>query len=294
MASDLTEVTNENSAAIIAAREGVSIDERYGFTDVDGMTLPIAMAVDPGTGLQRVEVFKGLIETADERAVAPRRRKGRTTLTEMASFVDHVNRYKSPDSVVVADNEQFQLTAIYNEHPSGAEHAKTGWRDHLAVYTCPRSPEWLAWTKLDGVAQAQEAFADFVEERLEDLIIGADGAGFPAPTDVLKMARDLLVLTKGTFQRTINPTTGAGVLVCKSETDTGSTQIPRAFLIAIPVFEGGARYQVEARIRFQLESGRPTFAFVLHRRKEIERDAFREARTHVVTETGLPLFAGKT
>ncbi len=288
--ADLSEMNNENSAAINAAREGVDISKRIESVDIDGMSIPLVMTVDPDSGVQKIEVFGELIRASDDRAAAPRRRRGNQFLTEMASFVDHINRYKSADSVVFADNEQFQLVAVHNENPIGPEANKTGWRDHRSVYTCPRSPEWLAWTKLDGTAQPQEAFADFVEERLEDL---TTGEGFPAPTDVLKMARDLLVLTKGTFQRTINPTTGAGTLVCKSETDTGSTVIPRAFLIAIPVFEGGARYQVEARVRFQLESGRPSFSFVLHRRKEIERDAFREARTHVVTETGLALFAGK-
>lgn len=36
----------------------------------------------------------------------------------------------------------------------------------------------------------------------------------------------------------------------------------------------------------------PSFAFVMHRRGDIERDAFGEVRTEIADATGLPVFAG--
>ena len=63
------------------------------------------------------------------------------------------------------------------------------------------------------------------------------------------MARDLQIHTRGTFTKKLHPTTGDFALVCKQETEASSTPIPRAFLVALPVFEGGPLYQLEARIR---------------------------------------------
>lgn len=110
--------------------------------------------------------------------------------------------------------------------------------------------------------------------------------------EMLKVARELHIRTKGTFQREVNPTTGDFILVNKNETETGSTVIPRAFALAIPVFEGGERYQVEARVRFQLTGSGPMFSFTMHRRAEIERDAFDGVRQIIAVGTERPVLAG--
>lgn len=248
--------------------------------------VPLVIDED-GNGGVHVIVGEQIAAYLEKTADKPARAKGTATLLDLASFCDHVNRFKSSASVIYADVSAFSLTAVYNE---AIDRLNPAWRDHRSVYTCPRSPQWLVWTSRDGRAQEQEEFADFIEANLADL---SSVKGYPTPVEVLQVARDLTVLTKGTFQRQINPTTGAGILVCKTETETGSTEIPRAFALAIPVFDGGAPYHVEARVRFTLANGKPTFAYQLHRRIEIERDAFYDARKSVEQSTGLPVWAGK-
>jgi uncharacterized protein DUF2303 len=109
----------------------------------------------------------------------------------------------------------------------------------------------------------------------------------------LQIARSLHVMTKGEFRREVNVTTGDSTFVCKTDTDASSTRIPRAFMLGIPVFDGGVRYQVEARIRFALVGGaRPAFTIMLYRRTEIERLAFGEVRKLVATATGRLVLAG--
>jgi uncharacterized protein YfdQ (DUF2303 family) len=136
----------------------------------------------------------------------------------------------------------------------------------------------------------QDKFGDFIESRLEDLSVAE---GMPKPNEILKMARDLQIVTKGVYSRTFDPTTGNGSLVCTTESEAvQSTVIPRAFLVAIPVFQGGDRYAVEARVRMQVVDGAPTFRYELHRRIEVEGHAFDEIRKAVAEKTGLPLFAG--
>lgn len=239
---------------------------------------------------KRVELLGTVLEALELRAGGPARRKGTVNLTEVDSFIAFLARWGSSETVIYADTAALAFTAVLDDHVAGDAIGDTSWREHRAGYACPRSPEWVAWTALDGKPMSQIEFGDLIEARLEDLTAGPNA---PSPLDVLHVARQLTIKTKGVFQRDVNPTNGDSVLVCKTETAEGSTVIPRAFLLAIPVFEGGDRYQIEARVRFVLSDGRPVFTFTLHRRKEIERDAFNEVRAKVAKETGVLVLAGR-
>lgn len=291
-------ITNINSidSAITLARESVRIGMRIdelGHPDDAETAIPVFLETN-ADGATKVEVATEALALLDRRLPGPRRREGSVRLTEVLSLIEYVKRYGDENSVIYADTKALAFSVIFDEHPPGpgtgaAVGAGTGWRNFRAVYACPRSPEWLTWCQSDGKAMKQEEFADFLEARLEDM---AAAENYPKPIEVLAVARQLNIRTKGEFRREINPTNGDAILVCKSETDTGSTQIPRAFAIVIPVFESGARYQVEARVRFALVGGVPQFSYTLHRRAEIERDAFGEVRERIAGETGRLMLAG--
>lgn len=283
---------------ITAAREGVDVSRRLmseAHPDDDNVTVPIVLdeTTDAdGNITVKVHLAADILAELDKRMRGPRRREGRVTLHDVASFCEYLARYQNAASTVVYANVlQMTFEAVLDEHPiaDGSNGAGTLWRGHRATYTCPRSPEWQAWTSQDGKVMTQDAFADFIEERLENL---AAADGFIKPIEMLQVARQLHIRTKGTFQREINPTTGDFIMVNKTETETGSTQIPRAFALAIPVFEGGERYHVEARVRFALGERGPAFSYALHRRTEIERDAFAGVRAAVAETTKLPVLSG--
>lgn len=289
--ADITDMNNENAAIIAACREDLVIAERHDVLSLreHGPSVPIRTVIDPQNGCTRVEVFADALDALEARDTKPRRRVGRVAFHEVDSLIQYVQRFGREDTIVYANPGTFAVEVVLNEHPKGEDNTDAAWRDHRATYSCPRSPEWIAWCEHDGKPMTQEKFADFIESRLEDL---RAAPGMPAPTDVLTMARNLIMRTKGTFERQINPTTGASVLVNKTETDTGSTEIPRAFAIGVAVFEGGVPYQVEARVRLEIKEGRAAFAYVLHRRKEIERDAFQAVRAQIASETGKLVLAG--
>lgn len=251
--------------------------------DDPSISVPVVLTT-PGSS---VDLAKGVLDALDARLPGPRRRQGTTQLTEVDSFIAYLKEWGGPQAVIYADTARLSLTAVLDEHPRGA--SGTAWRGHRAVYSCPRAAEWIAWTAQADKPMSQSAFGDWIETRLEDLV-GPEG--FPKPTEMLDIARKLHIKTKGEFQRTLNPTNGNSVLVHKTQTTEDSTQIPRAFAIAIPCFEGGDRYQIEARLRFTLDDEGPQFTFALHRCKEIERDAFGEVRAKVAKETGMLVLAG--
>ncbi len=253
--------------------------------EIPEIEIPICLSAE-GEAL----VFKDALAEFDRRADGPRRRTGVQRFSEVDSLIDYVKRFANPaEAIVYANTADLSFVVVFDEHPPGNDVGDASWREHRASYACPRSPEWLAWSGFDGAQMTQAKFADFIESRLEDI---ATAEGFPRASDVLTMARNLMIRTKGTFQREFNPTNGDSVLVNKTETDTGSTPIPRAFLLGIPVFEGGARYSVEARVRFGVSDGGAAFSFTMHRRKEIERDAFAEVRAKIAAATGVVVLAG--
>jgi uncharacterized protein YfdQ (DUF2303 family) len=282
--------STETSAAVEAGRLAATLKERTGsITHSSGISVPVAVGADGN-----VHVMQGVMDATARLAERPLRRVGRSEHHELESFMAYVNDYKTGDedarTVAFADASRFQIEALLDYHP--APGVAAAWAEHRARYVCPRSPEWLAWTALDGKPMTQDAFADFIESHLDELRDGDKGAGMPRPIEVLEMVRNLAVHSVGQFTRKIDPTTGTGTLICKTEHSAESTKIHRAFLVGLRVFEGGEAYAVEARIRFSLESGRASFSYTLHRRTEIERDAFGDVRKAVIAGCSIPVYAG--
>jgi uncharacterized protein YfdQ (DUF2303 family) len=251
-------------------------------------SIPVAIT----NGNERIQVLNEVLTTADKRAPAPARRKGTAKLDELASFIDHINRFKAPESVVFASSKVCELIAVYNYHPEGPEQNKAAWGDHRAVYGCPISDTWKRWRDFCRTRRGQEELAEFIEDHLEDLTSGKKNESFPTPLSVLEIMRDLRIHTKGRFEKKMNRATGEYSLVCKQEHESSSTAIPRTFLIGLPVFEGGALHRVEVRLRLRLLEGTPRFELSMHRYREIEAAAFAEVRKAVAEKTGLPVYAG--
>lgn len=287
--AEITDDTRDIAAAVIAGRESADAGERVHLLSVLGADIPIATTRDGN-----VRVFDEALKHGENLRPTPVRRKGRVTLTEAKSFIDYVNRFKTEGrTVVYASTARKELTAVFDEFFQGdmGQEGAAGWREHRAQYTCPLAPEWKLFAAQAGKELSQTAFGDFVEANMEYL---ASREGFPAPGDVLLMARSLVINTKGVFSRKTNVTTGESSLICETDHGAESTKIPRAFALALRVFEGGDAYAVEARLRFAMLNGTtPAFTFTLHRQAEIELEAFTDVRALVEGGTGVPLFAGE-
>lgn len=282
---------NNVQAAIDAVIQNLPASTRV--TSVEGIPLVVLPA-----GHTAVPV-EAALKLADARAAAPRARRGEAVVTELPSFIEHVNRFKDPDSVIFADVEKVKLTAIFDYHRAGpVEAGGQRWGRHRSIYACPLSPQWKLWTSLDGKPMSQDDFATLIDENMADLT-GPDldaeplDAEMPAPASVLTMVRKLSIQTRGEFTRRIDETTGTHELVSKLEHESTSTKIFRAFLLRIPVFAGADAtfYRVEVRIRFRLENNRAVFSYSLYRADIVLQDAFNDVRKLVTSGTGLPLLA---
>lgn len=255
--------------------------------------IPVAIVPE---GMRPIVLLE-LLAAQDQRGAAPRRLKGTAVHHEVSSFIAHVNRFKTTDSVVWADAQKANLTAVYNYHGgSGKEGGQPvpRWGDHCAVYSCPLSVEWQRWMGLHEKWMVQETFGQFIEDNLIDLASpDPNDTEFPMPARVLEVARSLQINAKRQFERTINPSTGEGVFSWKEEHEPkGTTKVPKGFLLGLPVFDAGDRYRLEARLRYQVEGGQAKFQYSLYQPQHVLRDAFNKVRQQVGVETGLAVFAG--
>jgi len=262
--------------AILEGRHGVIAD------------IPVAL-VPAGMTLKTLE---GLLDEQEKRATKPSRRTGTAVLHELESFVKHVQRFKDDGSIVYADSEQIELTAVLNYHKAGAA-ADPRWGDHRAIYVCPLSVQWKTWKDQSGKWMSQDDIGQHIEDNMADLAAPTPAdVGVVSPAKLLETTRNLIIRSKGEFSRSINPSTGEFSVVNKTEHETTSTPIPKTFLLGIPVFEAGVLYRVEARFRFNLNSGRPQFAYELVTPHLIVKDAFQAVRQEVISKTGLEVLAG--
>ena len=271
-------------AAFNAGKAVNHLGERIGHLSHGGHEIPVQVRADGS-----VCVLAEVMASADKMQAGPARRAGTSKHAELDSFIAFVKRFKQTPSVVFADPSAHRVLAVLDYHPEGADLNAAGWGEHRASYDCPKSRQWLTWCVASDMDHRQEAFSDFLEANAEDI---AEAHGYPVALALLELARNLIVNTKGTFEKRIDPRTGESSLVNKLENSEGSTPIPRAFMLGIPVFESGVRYLVECRVRFRLQNGTPIFAFHMHRRADFERDAFLDVRKELAEKTGLPIFAG--
>lgn len=310
--------TSGDAAAIIeAARRATHVGDRVMLVEgPDKQKYPVAIQSDG-----RVGVFQELLLVMDQRSPRPLRATGRSIHVEAASFIAHVNRHKVANSVIFCDPVLFSFTAIYNYNepslqvlppvkleppvPSGeggieiAEgvqmpldcNTRPGFGDFRAEYACPRSPEWVLWTKAANEMMSSEVFAELIEANTKDII---QVEGSPTPAALLGLARDLKVDTRKLVGRKYNPTTGEMNIQYVEENVEGSTKIPEKFWIGVPIFlNGKKRYPLEWRIRMRFENSKPTFGFIMQQKEVVAADAFAEAREEIKNGTNLPLFAGK-
>lgn len=250
----------------------------------------------------------------DEYLGRPRFRRGTANLTSLDSFIQHVNRFKSPESVVFAcdDRTNPSLTAVLDYHPAGAD-SDPDFGKHRSAFKFPLSDEWKAWHKQDGPdnAMGMREFAEFLEDRIVDVEHPADISfsdeqtqdfidklggkkKIASPTKLLELSTGLSINENAVITEETKLSSGEGHIVFQSEHVDASgmaVDIPSLFVLAIPVFRNGPYYRVVARLRYRVRGG-VTFWYELWRTDRVFDHAFNEAVEAVKAGTELPLLLG--
>lgn len=257
---------NDVQSALLA---GLSMAEP---TDVDGTPV---LVVPPGS---RVEDLEKLLNT-------PTRRRGTIKLRDTDSFIRFVNEEKSRTTRIYYTQDNPSFVAVFNDDGDSP-----GWKDHRAVFSCPLSAEWETWKERDGRSMSQIDFARFIEDNLPDI-------ANPPAADMLEISRSLEAKKKVNFASGIRLSNGQNELTYEEEISgtaaKGKLQVPEQFTIGIPVFENGARYAVDVRLRYRIgDGGQLAMWYELIRPHKIMEDAVDNVRVQILDKTEVMMFNG--
>lgn len=211
------------------------------------------------------------LEDLEEFQDRPRRATGTFTAHSIESFLSYFNRFGDPNSVIFCDMESNKLVARLNHHEVGD---KPRHGDHQAKYTAPYSLEWQRWKKADGNRMTQIDFAFFMEENASDVVD-------PDAATMIEVSQSLKATKKGQFVSDQRLSNGSIQFTYDESIDatTGrkKLQVPETFVIGVPIFYGGPRYKLDARLRFRIgDDGKLAMWFDLHRAMHAERQAFED------------------
>jgi uncharacterized protein YfdQ (DUF2303 family) len=168
------------------------------------------------------------------------------------------------------------------------------WRDHRVTWAPALSEEWLAWSKAWAAPMGQRELAEFIEDRLADLVTPgagdtsvralADDLGleFGTPAQVIAASRGLEVSASLAVRESVVLSTGASQVQFVEEARATNVTVPGLFAVAIPLWEGGTRYLVPVRLRWRrkTEGEKPGLTWTL-RPHGIER-IMRAAKDHLL------------
>lgn len=202
---------------------------------------------------------------------APRRIRRKQAFRSVDSFIDYVGRFATEASVVFADEHNTCLKAIIDYHQSAES---PSWCDHVATYDCPFSKEWKEWMAYNGKNIAQSDFAEFLEERAQDVVK-------PAGAELLEIALQFKVIRQACFGSAIRLNTGEFQFQFSEENQKGTVELPEIIHIGVAPFHNGEKYEVKARLRYRLREGRLTLSYHLVDPHRFVEHAFNELCTKV-------------
>lgn len=225
----------------------------------------------------------------EEYAAHPKRKRATVRLVETASFIDYVAAHQSASETHVfgiASEQGGEFYAVIDYHGRGAD-ADANWGEHVAKLVLSTTPEWQRWLGSNQKLMSQEAFAEFLEDNLTDIVR-------PDAASLIDLAQLLTGKKTAHFKSGRNLHNGAIALEYTETIETtggrvnADMQLPSEFFIGLCPFVGAAGVEIRARLRFRiLDGGKLYFTYILDRPFKVIETAFNLARGEI--EEGLSL-----
>lgn len=197
--------------------------------------------------------------------------------------------------VIFADRDSMTIKAFLNYHAAGGP----SWLNHTAKVAFKNSHQFDRWKKVNGQQMTQEQFALFLDEVINDITV-------PSGSDVLSFAENLEATSTQVFKAAVKLASGETNYTFTDARDGDvSTQIIDRFTIGIPIWQGGEKVAIEARLFHRIvdnkgKDGESTgtkslrFWFTLRHLDEIIDTLFAEEVTFLRTafENVAPIYSG--
>ncbi len=225
----------------------------------------------------------------------PLRIERKVVLLEHGSFADYVNRFKTGNTVIFADvtDTGAKFTALLDYHGAAPELVPAHCA-HVAMFETLPTAEWKDWMANNGQRMNQEAFATFLEEH-QKMIQDPPGA------ELLEMVQSLTGKNDARFNMGVKLKSGAinfkyeedVVLKGTASTKEGELEFPSSLKAGIAPFQGTDPYEVNARLKFRIESRRLNLWYETITPHLIVRDAVLGITKAISEKTSLLPFIGR-
>ena len=224
----------------------------------------------------------------------PVRKRNTVNIERADSFIRYVKAHQIEGATAIyqstSNDNQLQLKAIIDDHETGSD-GQANWQTHKAIYRPKLSREWLIWNKVNECEVSQEHFAQFIERNMPDI-------AEPAGSTLLEIVRTLESKKNVHFKSGVRLDNG-DFSIQYEETSTakagekGTLDIPSIIKLAIPVYEGGAPYAIEARFRYRIKDASLTMWYELVRPQDIREHADNSISQEITGAlTDIPLYHG--
>lgn len=219
----------------------------------------------------------------------PSRIRQLVKVDDAVSLSAFVNRFSRPESVLIADYNTLEITALLDFHGGnlGESTGSVGAGDFRAIFQLLPSEEFTRWNKFEGELHDQAAFAEFLEENAVDIVS-------PEPATMIEISRDLEASTNASFKAKTRLENGDRAFTYETETKVkNDLVVPTQFALEIPLFNGEKPEILEAKFRFRPQPDGLKLGFVWHRVEYRRRAQFNAIAYRIAEETGCPVFVGR-
>ncbi|NED73339.1 DUF2303 family protein [Streptomyces sp. SID9944] len=224
--------------------------------------------------------------TGDEYKDQPSRKTGTTTVRDAASFLAYWDKHHDDSSEVYADSDRLTITAVLDANTAHSAR----WGGHRLHLALRETTAWKQWLRADGELMDQDAFAEFLEDHLPELLE-------PAAADMLEIAQSFQAAQKVDFQSATRLSSGQRQFQYVETTTAkagqkGQLTVPETFVIGLVPFEGSEGYRLTARLRHRIGQTGLRLGYKLERPDEIRKTAFADVLKTVSEQIGTAVMNG--
>ncbi|MDE2101602.1 MAG: DUF2303 family protein [Patescibacteria group bacterium] len=182
----------------------------------------------------------------------PTRKSGNVTVFDAASFNQVIADNSDAGNIAIyldRNPETPSIVAVMNGHGKGG----AGWADFRVNIAFRKTPQWIRWQGIDGKMLAQAAFAEFIEDNLDDI-------ASPPKADFLEIVTYLQATRTVDFKSGIRLSSGAiqfqNLESVDAKVGPGSIAVPEQFTLGIAPMFGAPSYSIPVRFRYRLQDGK--------------------------------------
>lgn len=211
-------------------------------------------------------------------------------LDTLAGFIAYIVAFKGNDTAIFVDGNDGAAQAVLDYHGRPDAKDQPSWCHHRARYTPEHTVEWLRWKEKDDKWMDQRAFAEFIENNVDDIVQ-------PNGAQMLDIASTLEAKTGVEFKSGVRLDNGSQKLTFNTEVTAkagtaGDVTIPNIIELAIAPFRGGDAYPLKARFRYKVDGSKLQLRYQLVNPHKIIEAAVANMVKTIATGTAITPFIG--